>query len=247
MLATLTFLFTIYLIYQYRISQIRRVEAFKRKEAEYKQLVAETETAVLRLQMNPHFIFNGMNSISSYMLRNDVETANDYLIRFSSLMRMILDFAAEPNICISDEIDLLEQYLQTENIRLENRFQYAFVVDENLDPDEVLIPTMILQPFVENAIWHGFPTEDIKGNIQISFKQKEESLICIVEDNGIGRKAASKASLPNHKSKAISITLERLKLLEKETGKPARLEIIDLTTESGNAAGTRVELHLPLI
>ena len=174
---------SIYAYYRYRIAQIR-------KEAQYKQMIAETETAVLRLQMNPHFIFNSMNSISSYILTKDIETANNYLGRFARLMRMILDYAAKPLIEVGDEVELLELYLQAESMRFEGRFEYEVVFDDDFDPDEYMIPPMILQPFVENAILHGFTGKKEKGRIKIRFREADNSLYCSVEDNGIGREAA---------------------------------------------------------
>jgi len=122
-LAALAISGIVYLIYRNRVQQIQKEANFKRKEAEYKQLAAETETAVLRLQMNPHFIFNSMNSISSYLLQKDIETANDYLGRFAKLMRKILIVAEEPYLPLYDEIELLEQYMQAEAMRFEEKFR----------------------------------------------------------------------------------------------------------------------------
>jgi ligand-binding sensor domain-containing protein/two-component sensor histidine kinase len=247
----------IYANYRFRITQIRKEEAFKRKEAEfkqkeaeYKQLAAETETAVLRLQMNPHFIFNSMNSINSYILQKDMDAASDYLHRFARLMRMILKFAAKPLIAISDEIELLELYLQTEAMRFEKKFNYSFDLKDDLDPDEFVIPTMILQPFVENAIWHGLSNKkDGEGMIKVNFWQENESFFCSVEDNGIGRAASSKISRKgkSHESKAISITQHRLQLLENKNGATASFEIQDLKDAAQNPAGTKVVLKFPLL
>ncbi|MBK7336153.1 MAG: histidine kinase [Saprospirales bacterium] len=204
-------------MYRNRVERIRKKEEMLRKEAEVRQQMAETETAILRLQMNPHFIFNSMNSINAYILKKDINTASDYLGRFAKLMRMILDLAAKPLIPVSDEIELLKLYLQTEAMRFEHKFSYVFEVDESLDPDDVVLPTMILQPFVENAIWHGLSNKKGEGLIRISFKKENEMLHCVVEDNGIGRDAAlhSKSGVTVHESKAMSITLRRLELLEK--------------------------------
>lgn len=236
----------IYGIYRIRIAQIRKDEALKRKEAEFKQLAAETETAVLRLQMNPHFIFNSMNSINSYILQKDVRTASDYLNRFAKLMRMILKFAAKPMIAVSDEVDLLELYLQTEAMRFEKQFAYSFDLPEDMDPDDFVIPTMILQPFVENAIWHGLSKKKGEGHIKISFREENESLICSVEDNGVGR-AASNHKAKTHESKAMSITGRRLQLLKPENGVSATFEIHDLVDAAKQPAGTKVVLRLPLL
>lgn len=247
----------IYAYYRYRIAQIRKEEAFKRKEAEfrqkeaeYKQLVAETETAVLRLQMNPHFIFNSMNSINSYILKKDIDTASDYLHRFATLMRMILKFAAKPLIAVSDEIELLQLYLQTEAMRFDKKFTYDFELKDDLDPDEFMIPTMILQPFVENAIWHGISgKQNGEGHIKIKFWQENESLFVSVEDNGAGRAASRETSqkAKTHESKALSITEHRLQLLEKKNGVAASFEILDLLDEAQKPAGTKVVLRFPML
>lgn len=245
-----------YRFYQFRIGQVKKKEEylrkeaeFRQKEAEYKQLVAETKTAVLRLQMNPHFIFNSMNSISSYILQKDIDTANDYLHRFSRLMRMILKYAEEPEIAIADEIELLDHYLQTEAMRFHKKIEYAFEISEELDIEDTFIPTMLLQPFVENAIWHGLSPKEGGGMIRIGFHIEGESLLCSVEDNGVGRAKASKdkSKGKEHESKALSITERRLQFLEAEYGRPASLEIIDLYDANGDPSGTRVNVKLPLL
>ncbi len=244
----ITGLLLLYGGYRIRVRQIRKEEAFKRKEAEYKQLVAETETAVLRLQMNPHFIFNSMNSISSYIAQKDIKTANDYLNRFANLMRKILKLAKHPFLSVGEEMELLEQYLETEAMRFEDKIHYQITTGPSLDPDEVIIPTMILQPFVENAIWHGLAGKEGRKQIHIQFKIEKEQLICIVEDNGIGRAAAQvKKKSNNHVSKAISITKERLKRLEEQEAAAASLTIQDLKDEQHTGIGTKVIIKLPLI
>lgn len=199
--------------------------------------------------MNPHFIFNSMNSISSYLLQKDIETANDYLGRFARLMRKILLVAEQPYLTLYEEIALLEQYMQAEAMRFEDKFQYTFDVSEGIDTDDILIPTMILQPFVENAIWHGIANKGKKGKITITFQQQEDRLICAITDNGIGRKMASQNRAADHESKAISITQRRLELLANKpsvTFQPS-LEIIDLKDNQNQPIGTKVLLQLPLI
>jgi two-component sensor histidine kinase len=232
----------IYAYYRYRIAQIR-------KEANYKQMIAETETAVLRLQMNPHFIFNSMNSISSYILQKDINTANDYLGRFARLMRMILDFAAKPLIEVADEVELLTLYLQTETMRFESRFDYTIDYGEGFDPDEFLIPPMILQPFVENSILHAFTGKKKKGKIAIRFWEEENSLFCSVEDNGIGRGAAGQQNnkAKTHESKALIITKRRMELLGQKGGIVPGIEFIDLVDDKNVAGGTRVLLRFPIL
>lgn len=244
----------IYGYYRFRVNQIKkkaemlRLEAeFKQKEAEIKQQMSETETAILRLQMNPHFIFNSMNSISSYIHKKDIATANDYLGRFAKLMRMILNLAAKPRIVVADEIELLELYINTEAMRFEKKFTYEVSVGEALDPEEILVPTMILQPFVENAIWHGLAGKGEAGRIQISFEKQDNQLVCSVEDNGKGRPAEGAKKPGGHESKALGITARRLNLLEEETGVKSFYEIIDLKDPLGNPTGTRVEVHIPFM
>lgn len=229
------------LFVRFRIARIK-------KEAAFKQQMAETETAILRLQMNPHFIFNSMNSINSYILQKDIGTASDYLGRFAKLMRMILNLAAKPYISVFEEKELLEQYMDTEAMRFEEKFTYQVEVDEALDMDDTILPTMILQPFVENAIWHGLSGKGGDGLIKVSFLQENGRLVCSVEDNGIGRKAAAmKNRNRKHVSKALTITAERLALLKEEAGHVATCEIFDLEDAAGGATGTRVVLNLPML
>jgi len=237
----------LYTIYRYRVAQIRKQEAFLRKEAEYKQMLAETETAILRLQMNPHFIFNSLNSIGSYILQEDTDLAYDYLIDFSKLMRMILDFAEKPFIALSDEINLLERYIKTEAMRFEKKIDFQVNVSKTLDAEELQLPTMILQPFVENAILHGLAQKKEAGIIKLTFQKKGDHLICTVEDNGLGRKAASKNNPRHHQSKALKITERRLKLLSEQKKAEASFEIKDLLAENGASLGTQVYLQLPLV
>ena len=243
--------------YTSRINRIKKEEEFKRKEAEfkqkeaeYKQLVAETETAVLRLQMNPHFIFNSMNSISSYIANRDIDTANAYLNRFAKLMRSILKLGKQGLIPVADEIDLLDQYLKTEAMRFERKFSYDFEVAPEVDEDETVVPTMILQPFVENAIWHGLSARQGKGMILIRFWKEEAALKISIEDNGIGRKAAKELkqnSFKSHKSQALEITRNRLQVLAEKEGQQADFYFEDITDAEGNPSGTRVIIVLPLL
>ena len=237
----------LYSIYRYRVAQIRRQETFLRKEAEYKQMLAETETAILRLQMNPHFIFNSLNSISSYILQEDTDKAYDYLVDFSKLMRMILNFAEQPFIALTDEIELLKRYIKTEAMRFEKEIDFQVDVAEELDAEELQMPTMILQPFVENAILHGLTQKKEAGLIKLTFQMKDNSLLCIIEDNGLGRKAARNVKQKQHQSKALKITERRLKLLSEQKKVEASFEIKDLIAKNGASLGTQVCLKLPLV
>lgn len=243
-----------YYWYQNRIHEIQKKaemksleEEVKRKEAESRQLAAETETTILRLQMNPHFIFNSMNSINSLILKQDLMGASDYLGRFAQLMRTILELAAQPRISIADEIEFLGQYLKNEAMRFDRQFGYELELDDTIDPDDIMVPTMILQPFVENAILHGLLQKSGSGTIWVRFQLKGEQLYCSVEDNGVGRSAGQSKRHFSHRSKAMYLTARRLQLLEAETGVKSYFEFTDLFTPEGSPSGTRVDIYLPLL
>ena len=232
----------IYAYYRYRIAQIQ-------KEARYKQLIAETETAVLRLQMNPHFIFNSLNSINGYLLQKDKYAASNYLGQFATLMRKVLDFSAEPLIEVGDEIEILELYMQAESMRFPGKFKYSLPQNEDLDIMDCLIPPMLLQPFVENSILHGFNKHTQNGQIDVQFWEKDDGLYCSVSDNGMGRQAAAQKNTraKTHESKALEITKRRLELLKTKKGITPSLEIIDLKDKNNRPAGTKVLLRLPVL
>ena len=239
--------------YKYRIRRIQKKEVAKRREAELKQqqaelkqLTAETELAVLKLQMNPHFIFNSMNSINSYIVQKDIHTASTYLHLFAMLMRRILELSEYTYVDLTEEIAFLKLYLDTENMRMGKKMNYEFEVARDLDPDETLIQTMILQPFVENAIWHGLSPKLDGGKITIRFYTSALHLFCEVEDDGVGR-PKEQGILKTYVSKAIEITQRRLELLASETNTAAKLEIIDLQNKDDSPAGTKVVLMLPLL
>jgi LytS/YehU family sensor histidine kinase len=148
---------------------------------------------------------------------------------------------------VADEIEFLEHYKKTEALRFEQKFEYKIEVDPTIDPYEVLVPTMILQPFVENAIWHGLSSRHGQGKMRIGFEKSGESLVSSVEDNGKGRETAAKEKDAKHKSKALKITERRLHLLSEEKARPASLELIDLKDGAGNPNGTRVIIRLPFM
>lgn len=220
---------------------IRRRDALAaKKEADFKALVSETELKALRSQMNPHFIFNSLNSIGDYILKNDSDAAQDYLSKFGKLMRMVLENSALNEIPLSDDIAFLELYLQIESKRQVDKFTYQIYISEDLDPGNVLVPPMILQPFIENCIWHAFPGMNQKGLIEINFKKEEDRLLCSVEDNGVGRNNGN--TTYERKSMGVAITESRIKILREQSGFQGELRMIDKTS----ALGTRVEIILPL-
>ena len=209
----------------------------------------EIQMQALSAQMNPHFIFNCMNAIQHSIVTNNTEKASVMLHDFASLIRMVLENSSQPDIRLEDEIKLLETYLKLEQIRTNNGFDYIVEVDEIISTDFIRIPTMMLQPFLENAIWHGFKFISYKGIIRVDFSMQGNSICCTVTDNGIGR---NKAQINNNdnvkKSMAIQIIRNRIGLLNHSlTDNKASLEIVDLVDEHQQATGTRVIIRLPIL
>ncbi|GAA3972953.1 tetratricopeptide repeat protein [Mucilaginibacter dorajii] len=203
----------------------------------HRSKVSAIEMKVLRLQLNPHFIFNSLNSISNFITRNDIKTADYFLAKFARLMRGTLENSEEREISLAEELQMTELYMQLEAIRLNQRFTYEFKVSADIDPNTTLVPPLILQPFVENSIWHGFAGKDEKGHILIEITRQEQLLLCFVTDDGIGRHEKTKAE--GKKSFGVKITADRLALLNRSKDNLAGVRIIDLEK------GTRVELKLP--
>ncbi len=250
-LITLTLtLLSIYLIYRNFKNKKSKLQLEKEKNvSEYNQQVAELEIKSLRSQMNPHFLFNSLNSIRNYIIKNNPQVASNYLANFAALMRKILDASELTKIELGEEIETLKLYIDLELMRFSNKFTYEIVVDDALKEININIPTMILQPFVENAIWHGLLNKEGEGRLIIHFKEiknEHDEILCEITDNGVGRKATLNNGKPNkHKSKGIIITIERLKKMsENKIFTP--VNIIDLEDENGNALGTKVQIYLPV-
>jgi sensor histidine kinase YesM len=220
------------------------------KEVNFKQQLSELEMKALRAQINPHFLYNCMNSINRMILEKENENASQYLAKFSKLVRLILENAEKPAISLQSELDMLEAYINLESLRFKGKINYTISVDGSVDPDTTYLPSMVLQPFVENAIWHGLMNKKngVSGMIKISVKEENEFLNCSIEDNGIGREAARELrekSVLKTKSMGMKITEERLKLIAKE-GWEKLVHIIDLKDQLNQALGTRVEITIPL-
>lgn len=213
-----------------------------KKEAEFNVTVAEVELKALRAQMNPHFIFNSLNSIGDYILNNDTQAASDYLSKFARLMRMTLENSDKQLITLEEDIQLLNTYLAIEQKRFEKVFEYDINVSDDLDIAEVLLPPMLLQPFVENSIVHGLSKSKKRGKISIDFHSEQQQLIGIVDDNGVGRTASKMKNGHRKKSSmGVSITQNRIEVLNKTKGTNGSLKIID------KEVGTKVIVSLPLV
>lgn len=209
----------------------------EQKEILLKAEISETELKALRAQMNPHFIFNALNSIADYINKNDARSADYYLGKFAKLMRGILENSEEKEIPLSEELKMLEFYMDLESLRFKNKFDYEVKIVDDINPENVLIPPLILQPFVENSILHGLSKKENDGKITIHIDKTEDLLKCIIEDNGIGRKNPNENS---GKSYGVKLTRERIALFDKSKNSDSGVFYMDLET------GTRVELRLPL-
>lgn len=212
--------------------------------------ISELNQQNLRQQMNPHFIFNTLNSIQYYVFRNDKIASNNYMSKFATLMRKTLENSRHTAIPVKDEVDALELYLELESIRFKEKFEWKINFDEDIDLYLFKIPTMLIQPYVENAISHGLMHKDNgKGRVTIDLRMADGAILCTVEDNGVGRERASglKTGEKNHHSLGTRITESRLKLVNELYGRKMRVKYTDLEDEEGNATGTRVEISIPII
>ena len=222
----------------------------KRRLSEMNRKVSEMTQANLRQQMNPHFIFNTLNSIQYYMYQHDKLATNNYLTKFSSLMRKVLDNSQHTSIPLSDELSALNLYLELEAIRFRDKFDFKISVDEEIDPLMFKVPTMLIQPYVENSICHGIIPAESKGYVNIDLKLNSNFILCTIEDNGIGRDASRERNMKkekNHTPLGMHIAKSRLDLVNELYGTSLKTTYTDLKNENGDPAGTRVELHIPIL
>ena len=221
------------------------------EEQRHAKKIVELELRTLQLQMNPHFIFNALNSIQSFVMTHDAITANSYLSKFANLIRMFLDSSRSKYTSLQEEIKLLNIYIEMESLRFEDKFDFTIQVDQDVNK-YIEIPTMILQPFVENAINHGLRYKRMKGVLKIHFYYSKDHLICRMEDNGVGRKVAKEIqskTRKGYKSQGLKITAERLVTYNKINESNIGFSISDLVTgphEGHEDTGTVVEVRFPL-
>jgi sensor histidine kinase YesM len=235
---------TILLITRYRFRSRQRMEVMNRT-------ISELNQTNLRQQMNPHFIFNTLNSIQYYVFQNDKISSNNYMTKFASLIRKTLENSRHTEISIKEELDALHLYLELEELRFKEKFDWTIRVDEEIDTLAYKIPTMLIQPYVENAITHGLMNkENGKGELLVELQLQNGQIICTIEDNGIGRTKAMEINQKkdnHHHSMGTNITESRLKLVNEIYGKSMIISYTDLVDESGEPAGTKVELNIPII
>ncbi|MCB9301261.1 MAG: histidine kinase [Lewinellaceae bacterium] len=233
--------------YRFRTRQIRREEQMK---SAFNKKLAEVEMAALRSQMNPHFLFNCLNSINRFIQRNEPDAASSYLTKFSRLIRLVLDNSRSDQVSLRDEMEALRLYIELESMRFVGRFTYGIDIASSLDTSSIELPPMLVQPYVENAIWHGLMHKESEDcYLWVRVFERGDRLIIEVEDNGIGREMARQLkskSATLHKSHGMKVTAERIGLINEIYEARAEVQITDLKDEQGNAAGTKVTLSLLL-
>lgn len=246
-LLTIFSLSILYGFYYYKLQKIKLEEKLK---AQFAKDLAQIEMKALRAQMNPHFIFNSLNSIQKFILKNDTFAASQYLTKFSKLIRLILDHSNQNYIRLTNEIEQLKLYTEIEALRFDNQFDYEFIVDNFIINDHTYIPSMIIQPYIENAIWHGLLHKETKGKLTVKIEKSSSDCVKVeVEDNGIGREKAQELKskqVLKKKSYGMEITHNRIDILNKIENNNTICNIIDLKDEKHVAIGTKVELIIPL-
>ena len=219
----------------------------EKKQAAFQQQAAELEMQALRAQMNPHFIFNCLSSINRIILKNESQAASDYLTRFSRLIRMVLINSQKSMIALEDELQMLRLYLDMERLRFKNSFDYSIIFTNTIDEGAVFIPPLLLQPFCENAIWHGLMQKEGQGHLNIELSMQDNILHCIISDDGIGREKAAalkSKSAEKEKSMGLAITAQRLALLNQNKNVQTFYTIEDNRDADNHIAGTKVILKI---
>ncbi len=227
--------------------ELQQLES-KKNNIEFQQQATELEMQALRAQMNPHFIFNCLSSINRFILINKTEEASDYLTKFSRLIRMALNNSEKSMITLESELEALRLYLDLERLRFKNAFDYSITFVNTIDINTVFIPPMLIQPFAENAIWHGLMHKKGIGSLEIQLSAGNKTLTCVIVDNGVGRNMAASfksRSAEKNKSMGVDITAGRLALLNKSKNETAIFNIEDLMNDEGKGCGTKIVLTMP--
>jgi hypothetical protein len=246
-LASFLVLLGIFLVVRVIVRGIRKKEEAKTL---VNKLMAEYQISALQAQMNPHFIFNAINTIQGYILEKSEEEAYNYLAKFGKLIRAVLHHSQEKVLLLEHELEVLNLYVELEQLRFDQCFDYELTLSERVFPEDLYLPGMILQPYVENAIWHGIVNlrGSRRGKLQIHMDCENNVLVVTIKDNGIGRKMAMSFNKDRrHKSVGMQLTGERIQVMNQLHGyETASVTITDLPDENGAAAGTRVEVRIPI-
>jgi ligand-binding sensor domain-containing protein len=230
--------------YRWRIAQLRKEEALK---AEFNQRLVKMEMVALRAQMNPHFVFNCLSSINRFILVNQPEEASAYLTKFSRLIRLILDNSRSETVTLDKELHALQLYVEMEQLRFNNRFDFVLQVDQSVEAEHTEIPPLLIQPYVENAIWHGLMHKKGDGLLQVSvYYDADQKFHIDIEDNGVGRQRAmelkSRSAITN-KSYGMKVTAERLETINQLYGTNTSVSTVDLMDEKKQPVGTKVLIY----
>jgi ligand-binding sensor domain-containing protein len=240
----LSFLVFLSLVWLFVFLWARGVRRRQEEKDRLAKRILDTEHMALRAQMNPHFIFNCLNSIQQFVFDQDIVSANKYISGFAKLIRATLQHSTTAYIPLANEMDYLSTYLSLEKLRFQDKMDYSIEVDPSLNRREIFIPPMLIQPYVENCMRHGLRhKKDGKGYIWVSARPVEDKMVCIIEDNGIGRQRAAQYKTREHieyQSRGMSLTADRIRLINAVHGDSIRTEVIDLQDEQGRATGTRV-------
>ncbi|QDK78792.1 hypothetical protein EXU85_09310 [Spirosoma sp. KCTC 42546] len=221
----------------------------QREKSELRERIAASEMKALRSQMNPHFLYNSLNAIRLFILQNDSDNADKYLVKFARLMRLILDNSRQEWVTLASELEQLTLYLELEQLRFDYQFDFVVTTDPSLSLEKTAIPPMIIQPYIENAILHGLAHKQNKGCIKLTIEPQADHLDCMVDDDGVGRERAKslKKQTSSHQSVGLRVTEDRLQLIGQRSGQAAGVTIIDKYDDQQQATGTRVVIQLPFI
>src|SRR5690606_12829955 len=211
----------------------------------------ETRLSAIRAQMNPHFLFNSLNAIQECIISEKYDSAYEYLSRFSKLLRLVLNHSEKNFISLNEELETIQLYLSLDELRFNHTFTYMINVEEDIDTNDVMVPSLLLQPFVENAIWHGLVDKEGEKKLKLSFRIKNEMIQCIIEDNGIGRKRSAwikeqKLGANQFASRGTLLSEKRIQILNQQFSNMAQIETIDHYDPSHKSMGTSVVITLPM-
>ncbi len=235
------------------VELLKENEAEKRKKMalEYSKQILKLRMQALQSQMNPHFLFNSLNSIKHFIIHNNQKDAIAYLTKFAKFIRKVLDYSYVGEVSLQEELDMMKLYLEIENYRFNQELSYSFSIDETVDLSSIKVPPMILQAFIENSIWHGLAMKNNDKKINIAVKKNKNYIFVTITDNGIGRTKAqeiklSKSAILNKESLGIKITEERLKAYTQNRKFKSEILITDLTNKQNQATGTQVTIKIPI-
>lgn len=231
-------------------NQLLEQQRIQQREAEFDQRLADSEMTALRAQMNPHFIFNCLNSIKLYTLQNNTDKASDYLTKFARLIRLVLENSRAERVTLQNELEALQLYSDLEAMRFKHKLTISIRVDPDIDQQFVSIPPLLLQPYVENAIWHGLMHKPEGGTVSIDVSQPTDQYLHIeITDDGIGRARAStlkSKSAGKHKSFGMQVTADRIRMINQLYNTQTKAQILDLVAPNGEPLGTKVVLEIPV-